>query len=150
MSLSFTVSFSRGFRMCLLQYYSGFCVSTGRNGRTTLILMQHLLPKLVHVLSWGLELAILGVKLFFHWPRQLSMKRQVHWVILLNLVVLLDCNLLWWHLSQSFIKYALFDSQQLLEVIKLEGISHAPEDAMMVRDVFLLQVNIPIQFLPNF
>ncbi|XP_057797243.1 homeobox-leucine zipper protein ATHB-15-like isoform X2 [Salvia miltiorrhiza] len=32
------------------------------------------------------------------------------------------------------------EHEELLEVIKLEGVSHSPEDAMMVRDVFLLQL----------
>lgn len=30
---------------------------------------------------------------------------------------------------------------QFLEVIKLEGIGHTPEDAMMPREMFLLQVS---------
>ncbi|KAL3840862.1 hypothetical protein ACJIZ3_025453 [Penstemon smallii] len=32
------------------------------------------------------------------------------------------------------------EHEELLEVIKLEGVSHSPEDAMMPRDVFLLQL----------
>ncbi|KAH6781357.1 Homeobox-leucine zipper family protein / lipid-binding START domain-containing protein [Perilla frutescens var. frutescens] len=32
------------------------------------------------------------------------------------------------------------EHEELLEVIKLEGVSHSPEDAMMARDVFLLQL----------
>ncbi|KAL0429859.1 UNVERIFIED_CONTAM: Homeobox-leucine zipper protein ATHB-15 [Sesamum radiatum] len=32
------------------------------------------------------------------------------------------------------------EQEELLEVIKLEGVAHSPEDAMMPRDVFLLQL----------
>ena len=35
-----------------------------------------------------------------------------------------------------------FCAFQFLEVIKLEGVGHSPEDAMMPREMFLLQVRI--------
>ncbi|CAL5397690.1 unnamed protein product [Camellia sinensis] len=34
------------------------------------------------------------------------------------------------------------EHEELLEVIKLEGVGHYPEDAIMPRDMFLLQVSL--------
>lgn len=65
-------------RMCLLQYFLDFFENTGLSGQTAVLMLTQQLPlKLVLVAYLELELEVLGVRSFFHWLTQLSMKRQV-------------------------------------------------------------------------
>lgn len=43
----------------------------------------------------------------------------------------------------NFVGFNFAYSFQFLEVIKLEGIAHSPEDTILPREVFLLQVRFP-------
>ncbi|CAL5422046.1 unnamed protein product [Camellia sinensis] len=40
------------------------------------------------------------------------------------------------------------EHEELLEVIKLEGVGHCPEDAIMPRDMFLLQPKVLLLSMP--
>lgn len=64
------------FRMCLLLFFFDFCESTDQSGQTTTLMFTQLrLLRLVPVAYQGLELELLGAKLFSHWLTLLNMKR---------------------------------------------------------------------------